>query len=109
MRRETTWPFPIPLPTLRRSAAWLALVALGGCVDASAPATHCTRNHDCDDSPEARRMENIRCPSEAYCLNGECRAHCSDQCVVLRADVNPCVNGSICQTLFGLCRFRPLV
>lgn len=23
-------------------------------------------------------------------------------------DINPCTDGSICQTLFGLCRFRPL-
>jgi len=59
-------------------------------------------------------MENIRCFWESYCLNGECRAWCSDQCALLRTDVNPCADGSICVTSFGepmtgLCHFRPLV
>lgn len=54
-------------------------------------------------------MENKRCFWESYCLNGECRARCEEECTPLRTDVNPCADGSICEPQYELCHFRPLV
>jgi hypothetical protein len=77
-------------------------------VGAGPAAAACTGNRDCDDSPEARSLRGLRCPSESYCLGGQCRAACSKPCPIVPPGENPCAGGALCDPLLALCRFRPL-
>jgi hypothetical protein len=75
--------------------------------DAGGLGTPCTRNAECEGSPEAAHAAGLRCPSELVCLEGHCRASCSTQCLALRDDVNPCESGGYCDGALMLCRLRP--
>jgi hypothetical protein len=92
------------------SARLLSLLTLlAGC---STHGSECQQNLDCTDSSVARSP--LKCRSwEVYCLDQQCKAACGDECVVIRADRNPCSTG-ICRSSlvagdpYGYCTMLPI-
>jgi hypothetical protein len=77
------------------SLAVVLLPILGLVAACSDGGPKCTRNSECD--PTAK----LKGPSwQVYCLEGRCKGGCGDFCTVLRADLNPCLEG-ICRPSSG--------
>ena len=67
--------------------------------DGSSDSIECQMNVDCESSPVAERLNTLRCShAELFCMKNKCKVECPDRCEVVRSDVNPCDNGSICST-----------
>lgn len=73
----------------------------------------CTQNADCVGSPAAVAVSAAKCLDEVYCLSGVCHGECTQSCVVVRSDVNPCQAPRLCVKIpagggLSLCKIKPV-
>jgi len=90
-------------------ALLLGLTLLAAC---TSHGSQCASNSDCADSAVANSPQ--RCIGwEVYCASQQCKGRCGDECVVLRADQNPCSEGICKRSLsagdpYGYCTTVPI-
>jgi hypothetical protein len=73
----------------------------------------CGVNADCLNSPAAKGVSAAKCLTELFCLDGICHGDCTNTCVVVRSDTNPCLAPRLCVTFavgggISLCEIAPV-